>query len=266
MPRVSLKAAVFAAAAGFAAMGSGIRQGRAAEIPTNVSTEAAAGNLHRIPHLAAYSRAKILGAGRALARAVGKDLLQSPSLFNPDGSAARPNLLANAPKAGALNVPPGSSPSLAPPGLSKPAAAGEAVSPPPSAAASAPPPKPHKMFEDRAYLISSIAFHAAGAFDLASTIYGIAHIPWESEGNPVFLKLFGKKSARNIPLITGGWIATHLSVQFVARFLFRRAKKAAKKHHKYKRFLFDAAALGLLAFGVIWHIDAASTWYGPGRL
>ncbi len=263
MPRISIKAAVIASVAGFAVFVSSGRGIQAQEILPGISTGTARGSSSKRLNPAVFSRARILRAGRALARVVGKGLLQSPASFNPDGSATEPDLLLM-PLGAARSADPADA-VLAPAKLSK-TAPQEEPSPPATASVAAPRPKPHKMFEDRAYLISSIAFHAAGAFDLASTIYGISHIPWDSEHNQVFLALFGKKNARNIPLITTGWLATHLSVQFVARFLFRHAKKEAKKHHKYKRLLFDAAALGLLAFGVIWHIDAASTWYGPGRL
>jgi len=204
------------------------------------------------------------------------ELAAQLAAFNPDGAEARPSS-SDSPAA------PSGLGALAPatavdPAQAKPATAGLVPSPTPAADSAqaklaaglvpspTPAAKPHKMFEDYADFYGNLAFHIAGAWDIASTIYGIKHISGWSEANPVYLKLFGQKNARNLKLITGMWIFGHLSVNFVTHWLFKQAKKQAKEGHQKKRILLDILALGILAALTIWHIEGASTWYGPDAL
>ncbi len=252
MPKFPFKTALAAAAM---AVFSLVAASRAAA--QEISSKTVSGVSAPPAGVAAKDANGISLAGQSLDRVAGSGLPQSPGSFNPDGSASKPEMGVAVPT-GASGISAASR--LAP---SKPLAAASAPAVP---APPAPQPPARKTFEDRAYKISTLAFTTAGLFDLASTVYGISHLPRMHEANSVFLALFGKKNARNIPLIAAGWVATHLSVQFVAKFLFRHAKKEAALHHKYKRFFLDAAALGLMGFGTVWHIQAASTWYGAGKL
>jgi hypothetical protein len=196
-------------------------------------------------------------AGLAAAPEIAPELAAQLAAFNPDGSETRPSApVSPAAQTSLATLAPAPSTDAA---GAKPAETGLVPSPPPAA-------KPRKMFEDRADFYANLAFHVAGAWDIASTIYGIKHISGWSEANPIYLKLFGEKNARNLKLITGMWILGHLSVNFVTHWLFKQAKKQAKEGHQKKRVLLDILALAILATLTVWHIEGASTWYGPGAL
>jgi hypothetical protein len=140
------------------------------------------------------------------------------------------------------------------------AAAAPAFSARPSPKISLQSPRDRKIGND-SYLVSSILFHAAGAFDVTSTVIGIKRDRYESEGDPVYLKIFGEKNARNVGLITGVAVVTHTGAQGISWYLHRAANKQGEAGHRYRQYLLDAAVVAGNGLGTSLHIKEGRTWY-----
>ncbi len=213
---------------------------------------------HDLRRLGSKQAAPVSGVAQL---AIPAELAKSLAAFNPDGSDY---------KTQNLDVPASFTNDAKFASLAAPLAAHTFELKPPSqpdiSASSSPEGEKQQTFEDRAYKYSMLAFHIAGAFDLASTIYGIRHLPFASESNPVFLKIFGQGNDRNILLISAGWLFVHVSAQVLAHYVFEKAKEQARKGHQGWRIFLDSLALGLIAVGIILHIVESATWYGPGML
>lgn len=124
-------------------------------------------------------------------------------------------------------------------------------------------PRDKKIGED-SYVASSILFHAAGAFDVTSTIVGIKRDRYESEGDPVYLAIFGKNNDRNVGLITTVAVVTHLGAQGITWYLHREADKQGAAGHRIRQYLLDSAVVAGNGLGGALHIKEGRTWYSSG--
>jgi hypothetical protein len=180
---------------------------------------------------AAVSSASSEGAGIKIARIEG-------SAANFDGSAASlPD--APVPQAAAAPAPVFARPARAP-SLQKPL--------------------DRKLGND-SYLASSVMFHAAGAFDVTSTVVGIKRDPNFHEADPVYLAVFGQKNDRNVGLITAVAVVTHLGAQGISWYLHREANKQGEAGHRVRQYLLDATVAAGNGVGAALHVKEGRTWY-----